>query len=163
MKGVRLLRAGFALAGVMLVSAARADIAPPAPPGSCVGKTAGATCGVGATLTDAGQPGTCQVIETVGERRCLVVGTGDSYSSPPCQQMNDGDPCQVTVGGDAASVTIDGICISQHSSTLQCVANGAEAESDGCSLATGTRRTFGPWLIVSSFAALIALLRRRRS
>lgn len=170
MKINRLSLAGLALAACTFVSAARADVAPPQPPGTCGLRTkVGTPCGVGATWTDAGQPGTCQY-DSPPTMRCFSPDKSISMG-PACRDMGEGEPCQVTYQlayDDAGVKVFNGTCGLYQSETVSCVANAvapsAEPEAGGCSLGfAGSRRTRGPWLLVGSFAVLVALLRRRRS
>jgi hypothetical protein len=168
----RLWLAGLGLAGVMFARATPADVAPPGPPGPCDGKYAGAPCTVGATPTDAGQPGSCQ--PTPPAMACVVADPASSTSVthldvPVCTQGKEGDPCQVTNHrlGESATL-VDGTCkLVPLVPAYTCVALDAGAHAGdvggGCALDLfGARGVFGPWLGVGSFAALVALLRRRR-
>jgi len=71
----RLLLCSFVLSSLLLVGAARADVAPPNLE-PCVGKAIGALC-----LTDTAVPGTCQ--DTTCQRLDYAHWDRDASSSPP--------------------------------------------------------------------------------
>jgi hypothetical protein len=128
MKMDRLWLVGFALGAATFASVAQADLLPPQIPGTCgPGAREGDPCGVGATWTDPGKPGTCR--QLFGPMRCSWAEGGGRYyiADSVCEQVSkQGDPCivQIELRVEAGVTTHNGTC-EPTPDGISCVANDA--------------------------------------
>jgi len=127
---------------------ASADVVPP-DVSACQGKTKGAACKIETSSVQ----GTCQD----GKYCHLVYGKCDAQGGPCGSTCDPALTCQAGTSGDKGTGAVD-VGARADGGTVK-----VKTEESGCTIGGIDARLFGPWVLAGTFAALLLLIRRRRS